>query len=135
MFKKMFASIIMFVLISFSECALGEELMKIYYIPFRNQTYLPVTVENIEEKSLYTFNVPAHSDLAIELTKLLNSDIPGVFDYYRVRLKMVKGNTSYYVDTKGNIINISNKISKTNVEDLKSVLNKMITKYQVKRTH
>jgi hypothetical protein len=99
--------------------------MKIYYIPFKVETYIPVTIDDIEKRAFYSFKVPESSKLTIELKKLLNANIPGTFNNKAVRLKVIEGSNIYYVDSLGNIYNL-NKITKTKLGDLENIIDKMI---------
>lgn len=116
----------------FAKYSMCEAHMKINYIPFEVQTYVPVTIKDIENRAFYKFEVAENSELSIKLINILHNDNPGTFDYKMVRLKVQKGNKIYYVDSKGNI-KVSMKITKGKKEDMEKVINEMIAKYGIRR--
>jgi len=107
--------------------------MKIYYIPFKVETYVPVTTNDIESRAIYIFEVPNDSELAIKLTKMLEQDNHGAFDNKKVRLKVRSDDKIYYIDSEGHVM-VSMKISQCNKEDIEKVIKEMISKYKIKKT-
>lgn len=82
----------------------AEILMKIYFIPFAIETYVPVTESNIEDTSIYAIWFTQQHPFISRLHKLLQSKrITGKMDNRVVRLKVefVKENEVFYVDRDG----------------------------------
>jgi len=119
----------MIIILMCSGSCTGEDRMKIYFIPFNVQTYVPVTMNNIEEKAFHVFEITNNSKLAIKLIRMLDQDNYGILDDKMIRLKLQNRDKIYYVDSKGNI-KVSTKISKCDTEDVEKVINEMIAKYK-----
>jgi hypothetical protein len=105
----------------------AEGFMKIYYMPFGIQTYVPVTKEDIEKRALYRLNVPQSSKDAIKILGLLDSGHEtDDFNNQVVRLKVVtSAGRSYYADSMGNVEALS-KRSRISLNDLEKVIDKLI---------
>ena len=89
-------------------------LMRIYFMPFADQTAVPVTKENIEEMGVYRIVLgrtrdrsPLEADpvLVTRLPPLLRAHptVQKVREHF-IRLKVDAGGTAYYVDNKGTVL-------------------------------
>lgn len=107
--------------------------MKIYYVPFNVETYVPVTINNIEDMAFYKFEVHNNSELAIKLINLLEQNGHNDFDDKRVRLKVINNGKTYYVDSNCNI-KVSGVVSKCNIKDIELILNEMIVEYRIQKS-
>ena len=119
------------VLVWFSN-RIGGEFMRIYYIPSRVKTYTPVTINDIEKRAFYRFEVPADLQLSIKLISILEQENYGDFNDKMVRIKIQREDKNYYIDSKGNVKGPI-KISKGNMENIEKIINEMIVKYKIKK--
>ncbi|MBI4744935.1 MAG: hypothetical protein HY776_09015 [Actinobacteria bacterium] len=128
-------SLTIFLLFALGACnSKGENMyINVYYIPFKIQTYTPVTIQDIERRAFYKFKINSESELSIKLVKLLESKNRGKFDDKVVRLKVKIGEKIYYVDSEGNIKK-GERITKVNTIDIEELLGMMIKKYKIKKT-
>ena len=75
-----------------------------YYLPFSIETFVPVTVDTIEENARCTFSIEPGAEQSAELRGWLGSVGRGGFDKKRVRLKLVGlGDAAHYVDAQGGV--------------------------------
>ena len=97
-------------LVVFSLCLMSSRIgaveaeIKIFYVPFAVNTYVPITVDNIEQNG-YTckFGIRAHSDTGKSVLHILSSGIDGEIDNNLVRVKIIGPDTAvFYMDQDGN---------------------------------
>lgn len=91
--------------------AADKVLMKLYFIPFEIQTYLPVTMEDIENKSSKRIWFSGDHAFCTWIQEALQSKrIDAKIDSNNIRLKVEivdKNNfvrSIYYVDSKGKVL-------------------------------
>ena len=91
--------------------ASGE--IRVFYLPFSVETFLPVTVDSIEEDAKCKFSFrPTNEDIAT-LRDLLSRVIATGFDRKRVRLKLVGlEEVALYVDAEGGVQKEHGKIGR-----------------------
>ncbi len=76
----------------------------IYYLPFAVETFLPVTVDSIEENARCVFSFEPSADQAANLRDWFARVMKDGFDKKRVRLKVVGlENVPFYVDADGGL--------------------------------
>lgn len=86
--------------------------MKIFFIPFEVSTYIPVTMNDIEDRSLNTIWFAKDHVFSKEIKKILESNrTDKTIDNKVIRLKVVflKDNHIYYIDQNGIVLK-DNKI-------------------------
>lgn len=84
-----------------------EAIMKIYFIPFEIETYVPVTILNIEDSSIYELRFVKEHIFCTELRNLLESNkVNNKIDNKAIRLKVefTREKNVYYVDQKGVVL-------------------------------
>lgn len=64
-------------------------MVKLFYLPFEAETYVPVTRQTIEKDATCVFELAAMTAQARRLAHLLQSGVEGGFDDRVVRLKIV----------------------------------------------
>jgi len=75
-----------------SSCAVGEagnDKVKFFYIPFDAETYIPTTVENIEQAANCVFELDKTSPVVTQLVNSVKRAKEGKFENDFVRLKAV----------------------------------------------
>jgi|ETNmetMinimDraft_26_1059896.scaffolds.fasta_scaffold37495_2 hypothetical protein len=76
----------------------------IYYLPFSVETFLPVTVDSIEEDARCVFSFEPSAEEATNLREWFTRVTKGGLDKKRVRLKVVGlEDDPLYVDAEGGI--------------------------------
>lgn len=105
-----------------------EAMMRVYFIPFAIETYVPITMTNIEDKSLHAIWFTKEHPLINKLRNLLRlrparEDI----DNRVVRLKVQFVRDTFYVDQEGRVIEENTgkkfRLSKKQLDEIeKSIL-------------
>lgn len=102
----------------------------IFYFPFHEDTYVPITVESIEEKAICKFTLAHSSDEVRVLQRAIEAAQAGAFDNSAVRLKAVGllGDT-IYMDVDGGVLhqrsNWQSKLAETDFNAVKSSMAKL----------
>ncbi|MBI1912830.1 MAG: hypothetical protein HYS21_12625 [Deltaproteobacteria bacterium] len=81
--------------------------MKIFFIPFKVSTYIPVTMDHIEERSLNTIWFAKNHVFGEEIKKILESSrTDKKIDNKIIRLKVefLEDNHKYYIDQNGIVL-------------------------------
>lgn len=84
----------------------ARAIMKIYFTPFAIQTYLPMTMDNIQENSIYKiWFVKNHKQKKL-LNLLEARKADKTIDNKLIRLKIdfIESNTVFYVDQNGVVL-------------------------------
>lgn len=103
----------------------------IYYVPFGAETFVAVTVDNIDECYNRYSDVPLNNPEMREVLSLLSSGSHGVFDREMVRAKLRGGDSRWiYVDNFGGIRmgTSETKLSSVQFAHLKHVLDRITSK-------
>lgn len=95
----------------------GMILMRLYFTPFETTTYVPLTMENIEDRSTYAIWFPRDTSrrenehpLVSKLRRSLQSQpATGGIDHSFIRLKVVIENDVFYVDHGGFVFHPSSR--------------------------
>lgn len=99
------------------------EKAKIYYIPIGVETYVPITVDNIESSHVLYGEVETDNRKFNNLIAILESSEAGNFSQEMIRVKIVKSDASvFYVDNFGGIRSAENEFSKLTASNLKKVI-------------
>lgn len=76
----------------------------VHYLPFAAETFVPVTVDNIEEEARCAFRFEPSADESARLLDWFGRTGDGVFDGKRVRLKLAGLEAAaLYVDAEGGV--------------------------------
>ena len=82
-------------------------IVKIYFIPFKDETYGPITIDDIEDASIYSIWFTEKNAFIEKLKKLLESKekSKGVDnDVIRLKVEFVEERSIYFVDQEGNVM-------------------------------
>lgn len=86
-------------------CSMSQDassMIKIYYVPLGAETYVPMTVENIEEHYIRYVDLEDSSSEFKKIMSLVQPSAPGKFDEKSVRVKIDSPNhENVYIDNHG----------------------------------
>ena len=109
-----------------------EAVALIYYIPFNIETYVPVTVDDIEKRAHLKLVLLEESDLLGRLAKLLSDNkVRGSFDGRVVRLKVVLKKEVYFVDADGGVKHNGSEYT-INPDEIEKIVKELLKKYPAK---
>lgn len=99
-----------------ASCSAGEnmvEQVEIYYIPIGVETYVPITVENIESSAARHGELEISNQTIENILSVLGSSVEGEFDSEMLRVKMIfPDGEIIYMDNFGVISSSESGISK-----------------------
>jgi hypothetical protein len=89
----------------FSTARGGDALAKICYVPLGAETYIPMTMANIESHCVFTGEVDTSNWLFLDLQAMIKKAEPGgLFNDKFVRVKItIGGSDTVYIDNYGGI--------------------------------
>jgi hypothetical protein len=90
--------------ICFSQIGCSTEDVKVYYIPFRILTSVPVTQKDIEKRAHYKGSINDKSSIE-KIKKVIKQCVPGKFDESMVRAEVKFSNEVYFFDAFGGMFN------------------------------
>jgi hypothetical protein len=102
----------------------GEAKMTAYYIPFSVETYIPVTVEDIEEKAHFVFLI--EGDYLKKINELLTKKSEGTFDGQKVRMKLKSKNGDLFVDANGGVVGPDHREFKISALELENLITPLL---------
>jgi hypothetical protein len=86
-------------------CSAAErpDQVRVYYVPFGIETFLPITPENIETRAFRVGTVEPAGRAANELRSIIAAAKPGAFDAKRVRALIRLPDMVISIDSEGGI--------------------------------
>lgn len=105
---------------------MNETAVRIYYIPFNYETYVPVTTDSIEKDAICVLSISPTSEQADSIRRIIGAAESGKFDDQFVRMKAVgllPGNL--FIDKYGGVRGKDaedRKLGPDGLGDLKSLL-------------
>lgn len=112
-----------------SSCLKSEEnmntLAEIYYVPIGVETYVPMTIENIEQHYARHSKLSVDSKAFKKLISTLEISDDGIFDFTKVRVKIILPNKeTIFIDNSGALSSkySNRKIDNNALEKVKNIL-------------
>lgn len=101
------------------------KITNLFYIPIGVETYVPITVENIEEAATKKGSLDLSSKVIKQILSFIDVAEPGIFDNESIRVKLVLSNDSLlYIDNRGGVLigKISKSLNKETLSQVKSLI-------------
>ena len=128
---KMNKLIIALILIISISCAKQSKVatVKVYYFPIGAETYTPITMKDIEKRSLSSIKINLNNKLLKFIKSIINKSNIGKFDNKIVRMKIIYPNGKIiYIDNDGGVNDFSSnlKMDKQALYKIKNLIEKMM---------
>ena len=106
----------------------GKTMMQIYFIPFSIETYVPITINDIVDKSLYVIWFTKDHPLIPYFQRTLQmSPTKRKLDDRVIRMKVEFGQNTFFVDKEGGVLNKeSGKSYRLSKKQLDEIENKIL---------
>jgi len=97
---KLKTTLLVFSLFLFAPNVFGADVTTVYFVPFQIETYVPITRVTVVSQAWEKWTISSKSQTS-SLIALLNRGDEETFDEYRVRVLILSGNQTFFIDANG----------------------------------